>query len=102
MAKYNSQLANEDRMLASKASRELLEKRQKLLTEFNIWKNAIIKLYNKDEEERFRLRGMCDGVHSKQAIVIFLSLEDYYLDGNVKFLIFNEVIKKILKIDQLR
>ncbi|VDO53876.1 unnamed protein product [Schistosoma margrebowiei] len=57
MAKYNSQLANEDRMLASKASRELLEKRQKLLTEFNIWKNAIIKLYNKDEEERFRLRG---------------------------------------------
>uniref|UniRef100_A0A3Q0KGE3 Eukaryotic translation initiation factor 3 subunit B n=1 Tax=Schistosoma mansoni TaxID=6183 RepID=A0A3Q0KGE3_SCHMA len=57
MSKYNSQLANEDRMLASKASRELLEKRQKLLTEFNIWKNAIIKLYNKDEEERFRLRG---------------------------------------------
>ncbi|CAH8648146.1 unnamed protein product [Heterobilharzia americana] len=57
LTKYNSQLANEDRMLASKASREMFEKRQKLLTEFNVWKNNIIRLYAMDEEERIRLRG---------------------------------------------
>nr|CAX74769.1 putative Eukaryotic translation initiation factor 3 subunit 9 [Schistosoma japonicum]CAX74770.1 putative Eukaryotic translation initiation factor 3 subunit 9 [Schistosoma japonicum] len=64
MPKYNSQLANEDRMLASKASRELFEKRQKLLTEFNAWKSNLIKLYNQDEEERFRLRGTSTDISS--------------------------------------
>nr|AAW27182.1 SJCHGC06664 protein [Schistosoma japonicum] len=64
MPKYNSQLANEDRMLASKASRELFEKRQKLLAEFNAWKSNLIKLYNQDEEERFRLRGTSTDISS--------------------------------------
>ncbi|THD25765.1 Eukaryotic translation initiation factor 3 subunit B [Fasciola hepatica] len=57
MSKYNTHFANEDKMLASKASRELLEKRQRLLSEFSAWKNAIIKQYQSEKAERIELRG---------------------------------------------
>ncbi|CAH8872057.1 unnamed protein product [Trichobilharzia szidati] len=70
MSKYNNQLANEDRMLASKASRELFEKRQKLLAEFNVWKNNVIRLHNLDEQQRLVLRKGCsaDGASSNPTI----------------------------------
>ncbi|CAH8460634.1 unnamed protein product [Dicrocoelium dendriticum] len=57
MNKYNAHFANEDRMLASKASRELLEKRQRMLSEFNLWKDVIIKQYNAEKSLRVDLRG---------------------------------------------
>lgn len=57
MSKYNTHFANEDKMLASKASRDLLEKRQHLLSEFSAWKNAILKQYQSEKAERIALRG---------------------------------------------
>ncbi|CAL8073302.1 unnamed protein product [Calicophoron daubneyi] len=57
MSKYNTHFANEDKMLASKASREWLEKRQKMLGEFNAWKSALVKQYNMERPERIALRG---------------------------------------------
>ncbi|KAF7232196.1 hypothetical protein EG68_10574 [Paragonimus skrjabini miyazakii] len=58
MTKYNNHFANEDRMLASKASRELLEKRQRMLSEFNTWKMTIVQKYEEERAERIKLRGV--------------------------------------------
>lgn len=56
MSKYNSHFANEDRLVVSKASRELYEKRRKMLSEFNLWKSRIMERYNGERDERLALR----------------------------------------------
>ncbi|TGZ71221.1 hypothetical protein CRM22_002762 [Opisthorchis felineus] len=75
MQKYNNHFANEDRMLASKASRELLEKRQRMVSEFNLWKNALIKQFNSEKQERMELRGnenVLDGEQQMEEELEFL------------------------------
>ncbi|KAL3315983.1 translation initiation factor eIF-3b like protein [Cichlidogyrus casuarinus] len=54
---YVPHLENEDKMLASKANRELLEKRQKLSNNFNKWRLALRERFEREKPGREKLRG---------------------------------------------
>lgn len=56
MKKYVSQFEVQDKMRFSKASREVIEKRQKQMTTFTEYRQKLIEKYQEDKEERLKLR----------------------------------------------
>ncbi|VDD80514.1 unnamed protein product [Mesocestoides corti] len=57
-SKYSAQFDAEDKMLASKASREVIERRQVLASEFNVWRTSLLSRYSADKAKRDKLRGV--------------------------------------------
>ncbi|VDL19753.1 unnamed protein product [Hymenolepis diminuta] len=55
--KYSPQFDAEDKMLASKASREVMEHRQTLTSKFNAWRTSLLSRYSADKAKRDKLRG---------------------------------------------
>lgn len=45
-------------MLASKASREVMERRKKLTSEFTDWRTGLLSRHSADKAKRDKLRGM--------------------------------------------
>ncbi|VEL22415.1 unnamed protein product [Protopolystoma xenopodis] len=56
MHKYSERFRKEDIMLASKASRELIERQQKLATSYAEWRKSLSKRYDEDEPKRSAIR----------------------------------------------
>lgn len=56
MKKYSSQFEVQDKMRFSKASREIIEKRQKQMATFTEYRKKLIEKYQENKEERLKLR----------------------------------------------
>ena len=57
MKKYAASFEVQDKMRFSKASKEIIEKRQKLMNEFTEYRQKLIETFTETKEERLRLRG---------------------------------------------
>jgi len=59
MKKYSANFELQDKMRFSKASREIIEKRQRQMSEFMEYRKRATEKYEAEKEERIKLRG-CD------------------------------------------
>ena len=57
MKKYSDQFNAKDKMRQSRASKELIAKRQALADAFNNWRDQKIREYDESREKRIELRG---------------------------------------------
>ena len=57
LKKYSDQFNAKDKMRQSRASKELMAKRQALVDAFNSWRDQKLRDYNDQREERIELRG---------------------------------------------
>lgn len=85
MKKYAASFEVQDKMRFSKASREIIEKRQKQMTVFTEYRKKMIEQFESDKEQRLRLRG-------GQDTDTLTSNENDFEEEIVEFLIKKEVI----------
>lgn len=57
MKKYTGMFELQDKMRSSKASREIIEKRQALMKEFIEFRTSVKEKFVKEKQERIKLRG---------------------------------------------
>lgn len=57
MKKYAASFEVQDKMRFSKASREIIEKRQKQMSVFTEYRKRMIEQFESEKEQRLRLRG---------------------------------------------
>lgn len=57
MKKYAANFEVQDKMRFSKASREIIEKRQKQMLAFTDYRKKMIEKFDTDKEQRLHLRG---------------------------------------------
>jgi len=85
MKKYTASFEVQDKMRYSKASREIIEKRQKEMSEFRQYRKKIIEKFNSDKDERLKLR-------EGQDTDTLTSNENDFEEETVEFLIKKETI----------
>nr|CDS30771.2 eukaryotic translation initiation factor 3 [Hymenolepis microstoma] len=66
--KYSPQFDVEDKMLASKASRDVMERRQTLTSKFNAWRTNLLSRYSADKAKRDKLRGTDTDRHNLEEV----------------------------------
>ncbi|XP_063595506.1 eukaryotic translation initiation factor 3 subunit B-like isoform X1 [Penaeus indicus] len=87
MKKYAASFEVQDKMRFSKASREIIEKRQKQMSVFTEYRKKMIEQFESDKEQRLRLRGgECQDTDT------LTSNENDFEEEIVEFLIKKEVI----------
>ena len=72
-SKYSAQFDAEDKMLASKASREVMERRQTLTSEFTAWRTSLLSRHSADKAKRDKLRGLFFFLFYSLGLVRFVS-----------------------------
>jgi len=60
MKKYNQRFSLEDKMRDSKASKEQIERRRKMIEDWENWQAMILEAYSEEKEQRLALRGGID------------------------------------------
>jgi len=81
LKKYSDQFNAKDKMRQSKASKELIAKRQTMMEEFTAWRDRKIREFNETREKRIELRGGVDaddhqGEAFEEEVVEFLVKEE--------------------------
>lgn len=80
MKKYAASFEVQDKMRFSKASREIIEKRQKQMTVFTEYRKKMIEQFESDKEQRLRLRGgECECQNLVCVEVLFIVMEYFQL-----------------------
>ncbi|XP_076055682.1 eukaryotic translation initiation factor 3 subunit b [Oratosquilla oratoria] len=85
MKKYSAQFELQDKMRFSKASKDIIEKRQKLMASFTEYREKVTEKYNSMKEARIELR---EGLDSEN----LADNEGDYEDETVEFLVKKEII----------